>query len=682
MRTRQTRKLLASALGLIALGSIWFYFAPAPLGGSSTYVVTKGISMEPRFHTGDLAIVRSQSSYHVGEIVAYHNYMLHTVVLHRIIGREGPRYLFKGDNNHFVDPEHPLGNQLIGALWLHLPGVGGRLQAIRSPGLIGLLIALGVLTFTGGAFTRQRRRRGKDRRTGESAAPSQPWRMPQHPDGPVAGVLGVGVLALAPFVVLALLAFTSASTRRASFDIPYEQHGRLSYSAAATPGPTYPGNRAVTGDALFTHVLNTVNLSYSYLFNIAAKHSLSGEASLSATVSSTSGWKSTFALGAPKHFAGDHALATGTLEVSSLLALMHSVEAATGVKGNYTLTIAPHVSAGGTVETAPLHTTLSPQIKFTLSELEIQPAAAPSTSLFSQQPAADPFTTSSSSSARGTHSVPRYVSLGIVAISVSTARAVATVAIVILLGCLLAVLALIRPLLALVRPPRSDESDAIKARYGGLIVPVARVGQIPGVPVIDVEDMDALVRIAEHYDRSILHETNGGVDSFWVTDESGQFRYTVGGCQPSGVQEPPVAPHIASEVTLDYEPVTEELPVLHGVHERIASSNGHGPVASYEAEVRAAEPVFSPPFEPDHPLVEQPTSAHHRRKPVWASDDEQSLGAAFIAGQPAEEVELYAEVYADELELSTVIGDQTSQPGGPRRGHPSRTFGTLTGSSS
>ena len=61
-----------------------------------------------------------------------------------------------------------------------------------------------------------------------------------------------------------------------------------------------------------------------------------------------------------------------------------------------------------------------------------------------------------------------------------------------------------------------------------MIVPVARVWQLPGVPVIDVEDMEALAQIAEHYDRSILHEVAEDGEAFWVTDESGQFRYALG----------------------------------------------------------------------------------------------------------------------------------------------------------
>ncbi len=41
-------------------------FAPAKLGGAAGYVLVNGISMEPRFHTGDLVIVRQADRYQVG----------------------------------------------------------------------------------------------------------------------------------------------------------------------------------------------------------------------------------------------------------------------------------------------------------------------------------------------------------------------------------------------------------------------------------------------------------------------------------------------------------------------------------------------------------------------------------------------------------------------------------------
>src|SRR5581483_7429117 len=128
-RPRKRSLVLSGALVvLVAVG--WYFFAPVNIGGSTRYVVTSGISMEPRFHTGDLAIVRPAPSYRVGEIVAYHSTLLHVTVLHRIIARRGNRYVFKGDNNNFIDPVQPTRSELLGKLWIHLPHGGFVLKAL------------------------------------------------------------------------------------------------------------------------------------------------------------------------------------------------------------------------------------------------------------------------------------------------------------------------------------------------------------------------------------------------------------------------------------------------------------------------------------------------------------------------------------------------------------------------
>ena len=82
---RHIKRYLWGACALALVGCLWFLFAPSALGGSTSYVVTDGVSMEPRFHAGDLALVRSGGDYRVGQIVAYHNRQLGTVVLHRIV---------------------------------------------------------------------------------------------------------------------------------------------------------------------------------------------------------------------------------------------------------------------------------------------------------------------------------------------------------------------------------------------------------------------------------------------------------------------------------------------------------------------------------------------------------------------------------------------------------------------
>jgi signal peptidase I len=551
MRPRRIRKLLAAALGLIVLGTSWFYLAPTQLGGSATYVVTHGISMEPRFHTGDLAIVRGQSSYHVGEIVAYHNHQLHTIVLHRIIGRDGDRYIFKGDNNNFVDPEHPLASQLIGALWIHIPGAGVRLQSIRSPAVMGGLIFVGMLLLTGGAFTQRSRRRHRQQRGGGSIMDSSP-QLPQRPGHPVVGVLTIGLLALLPFLALALLAFTRPLTTRRALNIPYKQSGKLSYSADEAPGPAYPAGRASTGEPLFTNVLHAVGVRFDYQFESATKHAVTGKASLSAKITSTSGWHTTLALGAPTHFRGDHALVTGTLDLGALVALLQSVETTTKVRGTYTITIAPHVNANGRVGHVPLQATFAPEIKFSVVEGEIKPegttessgairSVGTGSSSSSGSSAPSQFAPSSAGSVTGSQNEPTSLPLGIVRPSDATMRTVALGAIAIILGVLLATLALLRAKVARFAPRQRDEGASILARYRHLIVPVARVWPLPGVPVIDVSDMDALVRIADHYERSILHETTPDGESFWVTDESGQFRYALGAPAPAP-QQPPLEP--------------------------------------------------------------------------------------------------------------------------------------------
>lgn len=537
MRRHPLKKLLATTLGVIVLGCVWFYFAPGPLGGSTAYVVTHGVSMEPRFHTGDLAVVRSQGSYRVGEVVAYHNKELHTIVLHRIIGRDGNRYVFKGDNNDFIDFEHPAASQLIGALWFHIPGVGATVQSIRSPALVGVLVAGALLLFMGGMFMRRRRLRRRRRRAGQSPEHVQ-IHAPALTADSVTMILAVGLIALLPFVMLAVLAFTRPSTKLHAVPVPYKQSGRFSYSAEATPGPTYHSDRAVTGDPLFTRVLNEVNLHFGYRFTSAVGHSLRGKTTLSATLTSTSGWNTTFPLSGTTYFHGDRATVSATLNLSSLHSLIQSVEKTTRVSGSYTLAIMPHVRATGSLDHLPLSTTFSPALEFSVSELEVKPTLGGSSSSATAG-ASSAFTPSSGGSVPSKRYQPLFLSFKVVQVSVAAARAIALIGIAVVLAGLIAMLGLLRT-----RKRPQGEAAGIRARYGHMIVPVAHVAQPAGSSVIDVADMEALVRIAEHYDRSILHETAAGAEAFWVTDESGQFRYTVGVSAPIA-REHRVAPEPA-----------------------------------------------------------------------------------------------------------------------------------------
>ena len=74
-----TRAASISAVAALVLAAVWFFW-PTALGGGTTYVSTHGSSMEPRFSTGDLAILRPAGSYEVGDVVAYRSESLDTIV--------------------------------------------------------------------------------------------------------------------------------------------------------------------------------------------------------------------------------------------------------------------------------------------------------------------------------------------------------------------------------------------------------------------------------------------------------------------------------------------------------------------------------------------------------------------------------------------------------------------------
>ncbi|TMK89013.1 MAG: S24 family peptidase, partial [Actinobacteria bacterium] len=66
------RRALAIVAGLAAVAGWFFLVRPVALGGPTGYVMVRGVSMNPKYHSYDLVLTRHQSRYHPGDIVAYH----------------------------------------------------------------------------------------------------------------------------------------------------------------------------------------------------------------------------------------------------------------------------------------------------------------------------------------------------------------------------------------------------------------------------------------------------------------------------------------------------------------------------------------------------------------------------------------------------------------------------------
>ena len=137
----------ASLVLLVAVVAGWaFTLRPQSLGGPAGYVLVSGHSMLPRYHTGDLVLVERKSSYHVGQVIAYHvpkgDPMAGAQVIHRIIGGDAKHgFLVRGDNRTAPDVWRPRPTDIVGAKALRIPNAILVLQFLRSPVLLALLAA-------------------------------------------------------------------------------------------------------------------------------------------------------------------------------------------------------------------------------------------------------------------------------------------------------------------------------------------------------------------------------------------------------------------------------------------------------------------------------------------------------------------------------------------------------------
>lgn len=141
----------------------FFLLAPTSIGGYDNYVLTDGTSMLPIIHGGGVVVIRQESNYHIGEIVAYHNKQLQNdIILHQIIAINDGHYTFKGVNNPQPDLYHPTKSELVGRKWLYWKNGGQFVANVKVPWVGALILGvLGMWAFAdiGKADPSSRRRR-------------------------------------------------------------------------------------------------------------------------------------------------------------------------------------------------------------------------------------------------------------------------------------------------------------------------------------------------------------------------------------------------------------------------------------------------------------------------------------------------------------------------------------------
>jgi len=142
---------------LVALATVLFTTWPQSLGGRVAYIMVSGHSMEPTMHTGDLAVIRAESDYHIGEIIAYRvpqgEVGAGVTVIHRVVsGNAHTGFITRGDNNPYNDPWHPRTANIVGARWTLIPGAANVFSHMRGPFPLAAFAALLTMIAASGLF--------------------------------------------------------------------------------------------------------------------------------------------------------------------------------------------------------------------------------------------------------------------------------------------------------------------------------------------------------------------------------------------------------------------------------------------------------------------------------------------------------------------------------------------------
>jgi signal peptidase I len=125
----------------------WFVaLRPQALGGPAGWILVAGQSMEPSIHAGSLVIVEKRVEYQAGDIVAYRvpdgDPGAGQNVIHRIVGgAPDTGFVVQGDNTNAPDIWRPRPDEIVGAVWLVVPGAVPLLLFLRSPILIATAAA-------------------------------------------------------------------------------------------------------------------------------------------------------------------------------------------------------------------------------------------------------------------------------------------------------------------------------------------------------------------------------------------------------------------------------------------------------------------------------------------------------------------------------------------------------------
>lgn len=366
-----------------------------------------------------------------------------------------------------------------------------------------LVIAALVLTLltTGALFTAGRtRRRGLRRASrpqGQRSRPAAVWPAHQWAAGTALAAVALGFLAFGRPV-------ETASTD----DTAIDHTAVLSYSASVDAPGVYADNRVRTGDPVFVSVAPVLDMHLDYRLASPNTDDTSGTVRTTAELSTSNGWRRTVPLASPEDFRGNHAEQTTRLDLPALLRLVQRAEKQAGTTfGGYTLEVVHDIRVQGEVDGHPVDTTYRPELTFTLDAGQ---------AVLQEPSGLDP--------EAGTVTLRQDAQIAVPSTAPTTITVLRWDLPVSVLRTLAVALAAASLLLAGLALRHRTAARQPQAAFGTRLVHASNV-ELGSRPVVDINDPDALLRLATLYDTVVLHLARPDQHLYLVAADNTIYRY-------------------------------------------------------------------------------------------------------------------------------------------------------------
>ena len=502
---------LKNALIVVLMAAIWVLFAPVQFGGTATYVIVAGASMEPALHQGDLVIARGSSTYEIGDVTAYQHPQVGPVI-HRIVERAGPYYTLKGDNNDWIDSYEPVDTEILGRSWLHIPGAAEKILWLRTPlGLTLLSVSIGIMFLI--TITKNNERQKKYQK--QDADMFSSWFRKTQSLRLGEWVFPLAVLLFAA-IVLGIFAFTRPVQQSIPVDIPYTHQGEFSYQGVGSP-TVYEQGQLESGQAIFHALVQDLELDFSYTYEANAPAELSGRYTVLLIISEPSGWRRTIELNPESEFAGTAFSTRASLDLQQITTIVERVKSRTGLSRQvFNVDVVIPVTLEGALAGIDYAETFTATLPFQLDDIEMY--------VNRQDPLGEngnPLKPSSSAFLPNEEMVPNSFNVFGIRLKVQQARQIALI-----VGSLSFVLIVLIVTPAIAVSLRS-ESERIKLVYAEHLLDVNEIPFNASLEWVQVADIEALIKISEASGKLILHSRDDDEHTYALKDGELGYRLTI-----------------------------------------------------------------------------------------------------------------------------------------------------------